>query len=352
MHELDNYEPNVLLPLLYLLVIIYCFVAVVLPINLPLFRQDEFFALLFASTVIVICTATIHIVLSEALGPLTPAVAKAMLFSSSIIVLSFSSYIATEAYFAVKPAIPLINSHDYDQTIGKLQRELFYGISPSLWIIHQESRSELQMFDLAYNMFMPFLAASLMIAVYVKGLKGGVQLSIAQFIGLFVCLIVALIFPTRGPIFQHPATFFPRLAHTMSGHLAEYLLVSARTYVQDPSRVPLLAGIAAMPSYHVFSWACGLMYWRHLPRWAFAIGILACALDWLSTVALGWHYALDGAVALLLVYPAWKTSECFMRLATPARAHAGATDGPAGPAPVRSTIEAPTPHATATRCWR
>jgi membrane-associated phospholipid phosphatase len=117
----------------------------------------------------------------------------------------------------------------------------------------------------------------------------------------------------------HSATFLPNLAHTISGHLAKHLVKATGNYLHDPARVPLLAGIAAMPSYHVFSWACGLLYWRYLSRWVLAIGIFACALDWLSTVALGWHYALDGAVAVLLVYAAWKVSEVFIRWATPGK---------------------------------
>jgi hypothetical protein len=317
-HEDDNFELMALLPLLYLLVLLYCVAAaILLPFGLPLFRDGEMSSVLCAAGAIAVCVAALYLVRQSPRRVLSPAVAKAASFSASVIILSCSSYIATVAYFAIKPAIPLINRHHYDQVLTEVQQKLFDGISPSLWLIHQASGHELQFFDASYNMFMPFLAVSLMIAVYAKGLRGGVHLSIAQFIGLFVGLIIALIFPTNGPIFEHPATFLPKLADTLSGHLAQDLVASARVYHHDPLRAPLLAGIAAMPSYHVFSWACGLLYWRYLPRWVLAIGVLACALDWLSTVALGWHYALDGVVSLLLVYPAWKMSNGFIRLATP-----------------------------------
>lgn len=319
MQERDDFDVAVLLPLLYLLGALYIVAAIVLwPFGLPVLRHGQFFGVLGASAAITFCVATLCIVRQAPSGAITPAVAKAALFSSSVIILSFSSYIVSIPYFAIKPAIPLINGHNYDHALLLFQQRLFDGISPSAWIISKIGGREVDFLDFSYNLFIPFLSLSLMIAVYTNGLRGGVHLNIAQFLGLFICLLIALVFPTRGPLFQHPAMYFPKLADTASGHLAHYLLATAKEYARDPAQVPLLAGIAAMPSYHVYSWGCALAYWRHLPRWALAIGIGLCALDWLSTVGLGWHYALDGLVALLLVYPVWKLTDGFIRLTSPA----------------------------------
>jgi hypothetical protein len=321
MHENDNFELTALLPLFYLLGLLYLIAALILwPFGLPLFRRGELPSVLSAVAAMTFCIAMLYIIRQAPAGAITPAVIKAALFSSSVIILSFACYVASVPYFAVKPAIPLINGHNYDQALVLLQQRLFAG-SPSAWIINKIGGRELNLLDLSYNLFVPFLSISLMISVYVRGLRGGVQLNVAQFIGLFICLLIALIFPTRGPLFQHPAVYLPKLADTMSGHLARYLQAAAIEYTRDPARVPLLAGIAAMPSYHVYSWACGLVYWRYLPRWALAIGVGFCALDWLSTIGLGWHYALDGAVALLLVFPVWQLAARFVRLTTPAKPH-------------------------------
>lgn len=318
MHESDNFEITALVPLVYLIGFLYLIAALILwPFGLPVFRQGQFMSVLSAAAAITFCVATMCIVRQAPPGAITPGIARAALFSASVIILSFSCYIASVPYFAIKPAIPLINGHTYDHALVELQQRLFDGVSPSAWIIAKLGGRELDVLDFSYNLFVPFLSLSLMIAVYVKGLRGGVQLNIAQFLGLFLCLLIALVFPTRGPLFEHPAAYLPRLADTASGQLARYLVATAASYVRDPSRVPLLAGIAAMPSYHVYSWACGLAYWRYLPRWALAIGISACALDWVSTIGLGWHYTLDGLVALLLVFPVWKLAGGFVWLTTP-----------------------------------
>jgi hypothetical protein len=320
MHETANFELVALLPLLYLLAFFYVIAALILwPYGLPLLRDGELAGVLTAAAAMTFCAAILYIVRQAPRAAIAPEVVNAALFSASVIILSFASYVATVPYFAIKPAIPLINGHDYDQALMQVQQRLFGTGSPSVWLIERLDAHELHFLDFAYNLFMPFLSLSLMIAVYVKGLRGGVHLSIAQFSGLFICLFIALIFPTRGPLFQYPAIYLPKLANTVSGQLAEYLQAAAAEYSHDPARVPLLAGIAAMPSYHVFSWACGLIYWRYLPRWAMAIGIAACALDFASTIGLGWHYALDGTVALALVFPVWRLAGCIVRVATPAK---------------------------------
>jgi len=68
------------------------------------------------------------------------------------------------------------------------------------------------------------------------------------------------------------------------------------------------AGISAMPSVHVglaFVMARGAFLLR--PVYGKLMSIYV-ALIWIASVHLGWHYAFDGAVALLLVAPIWKIS--------------------------------------------
>lgn len=317
MHEQDNFSIRMLFPLLYLLIILYGISAlIVLPFGLPIIRDGEASGLVVAVVAAGFGLAALHFILGSERGrSITPSVRQAALFSASVTILSFGSYIATNAYFVIKPAIPIINSRNYDHDLVQFSAWLFGGTLPSLWLIERVSEWQLFALDVSYNLFMPGLALSLMFAVYVQGLKGGVRLSIAQFIGLFVCLLIALLFPSQGPIFVYEDAFQSKLGGLPSGHMAQYLLAGVADYAHDPHGVPLVAGIAAMPSYHVFSWACGFMYWRYLPKPVLAIGVLACALNWLSTVALGWHYALDGLVSLLLVVPVWKISDEFIRLA-------------------------------------
>ena len=68
------------------------------------------------------------------------------------------------------------------------------------------------------------------------------------------------------------------------------------------------AGISAMPSVHVglaFVMARGAFLLRPLYGKIMSVYVV---LIWIGSVHLGWHYALDGAVALLLVAPICKIS--------------------------------------------
>jgi len=68
------------------------------------------------------------------------------------------------------------------------------------------------------------------------------------------------------------------------------------------------AGISAMPSVHVglaFVMARGAYFLRPIYGRIMSIYV---GLVWIASVHLGWHYAVDGAVALLLAILIWKIS--------------------------------------------
>jgi membrane-associated phospholipid phosphatase len=67
-------------------------------------------------------------------------------------------------------------------------------------------------------------------------------------------------------------------------------------------------GISAMPSMHVAMsvlMACGGWQLGRKPGWLLTI---FAVLIWIGSVHLGWHYALDGVVALGLTLAIWKFS--------------------------------------------
>jgi len=69
------------------------------------------------------------------------------------------------------------------------------------------------------------------------------------------------------------------------------------------------AGISATPSVHVglaFIMPRGAFLMRPFYGWMMSLYVV---LVWIASVHLGWHYALDGAVALLLAAVIWKVSD-------------------------------------------
>jgi hypothetical protein len=220
----------------------------------------------------------------------------------SVCALSTLYYMSGISYFALKPAIPILNRTFYDSIFEVFDKFLFGGNIPSLWLIQKIDGWFLIATETCYHSLFPFLAVSAGITVFYSGLRGGIRLSCMLFLGLYACLFFAFCFPSYGPIFTHPDAF-TKLSNLPTGVLAKHLMVTVTLYPDFPSNFFIVSGIAAMPSYHVFSCACAALHWKYLPKPLFVTAIILFILSWFSTVALGWHYFIDGIGALLLVPP-------------------------------------------------
>ncbi|RKX59113.1 MAG: hypothetical protein DRP37_07025 [Thermodesulfobacteriota bacterium] len=213
--------------------------------------------------------------------------------------LAFIYLLVLIPYVNLKPAIPLLNPIEYDTLFESFESALFGGVLPTQWLMAHSSTWMLACWDGIYNLLSLFMFVSLTIALYFDGIRGGARLVLAYSIGLFLDVFFTLLFPTFGPLFVHPE-WFGDLANLPSGELSQFLALTVHQYAQAPGHVYACAGISAMPSYHVYGWICGFLYWRHLPRKIFLAGLVLTMLNWLSTIVLGWHYALDGLAGILL----------------------------------------------------
>lgn len=223
--------------------------------------------------------------------------AAALLVSGWALALVFAA--ASLANSNLKPAIPVLNPTTYDIQLETVERTLFGGVLPSEWLAAHSGPAAFWFWDAVYAMFGMFLFVSMMIALHRGGMRGGARLILALSLGLFATLAVSLAWPTRGPAFVHPE-WFTGLSELESGRLAQFLSFSVQQYADQPQVRHAVAGISAMPSFHVLSWTCGALCWRGLPR---PLVVLACLLvltNWMSTVVLGWHYVLDGLAGVLL----------------------------------------------------
>lgn len=126
--------------------------------------------------------------------------------------------------------------------------------------------------------------------------------------------LMAFLLPSAGPVFWHqfhgePDPFAP-LVRTLSEHdralelsAVHYQAVLGRAF--DVPKLALGRGISAMPSVHIalaVLFACGAFAIHRWLGWVF--GIYAVAI-WIGSIHLGWHYAVDGIVAAVVVVPVW-----------------------------------------------
>ncbi len=214
----------------------------------------------------------------------------------SIFIVAFDLILLNNA--GLKPALQTVNPGWHDGALEAWERFLFGGTLPSEWIAAHASASFMNLMNRIYSSFGAFMIVSLILALQRAGTAGGARLVLAFGISLTTTLLISAAMPTRGPLFEHPE-WFARFSGFGAGTLADHLAQTVSDYGRPAERLRYtVAGIAAFPSYHVAAWTCGLWHWRHLPRMLVAAAVLLWAANWLSTVALGWHYVLDGAAGV------------------------------------------------------
>jgi len=203
------------------------------------------------------------------------------------------------AYLNLKPAIPVLNPNNYDAVFENLERLIFGGVLPTEYFISKLSYHSLIFWNVIYHLFAPFICLSLVICLYHEGFYSGALLTLALNIGLFVCIVLTLFFPSLGPLFIHPDWFntFPDLNNNQ---LAAFLIKTVADYAQKPGTVYACAGIAAMPSYHIYALAACFMSWKQLNIFFKLFGVFIILIVWMSTFILGWHYVIDGLIGILL----------------------------------------------------
>ncbi len=236
--------------------------------------------------------------------PLRQRAAQAAQLTAAGLVLAAIFPVVMLANANLKPALFVINPARWDAALEEMERGLFGGVLPSEWLVRHSPPALLHFWDHVYSMFALFLLVSLMIVLYREGLRGGARYIAALGAGLLLTLLVSLACPSRGPLYEHPDWFAP-LYGTKTGELAADLATSVQQYAARPAVRYPVAGISAMPSFHVLAWVVAwLLCWRPLPRWAAGLGLALLGLNWVSTVVLGWHYALDGLAAIALAISA------------------------------------------------
>ena len=119
--------------------------------------------------------------------------------------------------------------------------------------------------------------------------------TIATIISYFLTRLIALQFPTAGPAFHQPEFF--DLAGTVSGDVQNWLLLYMQGDVPQNGFIP---GTMGMPSLHVGITFMAAYFLARNVRWTLWMSAIWACLLWLSTVMLGWHYAMDGMGGILV----------------------------------------------------
>jgi hypothetical protein len=138
-------------------------------------------------------------------------------------------------------------------------------------------------------------------------------ISIATVFCYFLTRWAALQYPTAGPVFYQPSLF--DLSGTISGVSQKWLVLYMQGGLSQNGFIP---GTMGMPSLHIGITVMAAWFLAIHVRWTLWVSLAWICLTWLSTIMLGWHYALDGiggiliaviavpaAIGILKIIPAW-----------------------------------------------
>ena len=213
------------------------------------------------------------------------------------------------AYRALKVSIPSLNEYWADPMFIRWDQMLF---GQDAWRITHSMIGPLgtQFIDMLYVLWLPYMLLAFGFGAFAKDAKFRIR-STASFFVSWIVLgnILAILFASVGPCFY--ADFYgndqfePLMSLLSQQQLAAINLQDYLLSVTDDESIG--SGISAVPSLHcAITTLVVLMVYN---RYGFGLGLIGAVsyhfAIWIGSVHLGWHYAVDGLISMVLVPPIW-----------------------------------------------
>jgi PAP2 superfamily len=225
------------------------------------------------------------------------------------------------SFNAFKQMILIGAAFRYDELFARIDKALFLGTDP--WRITHALFSQpwmTHLIDAAYHMWFLPMAIGLMICAYLPRatFKLRTQYIFSYiFVWIGIGSVMAYLLPSAGPCFYNDYVGFSDSYGALMHRLQEIDGQNTLAALKNQGHLresfgqhDLLpgAGISAMPSVHN-----GLAALFALAAMQFSRPLGAClwaytALIWLGSIHLGWHYAIDGIVAIAMTCAFWRVA--------------------------------------------
>lgn len=196
------------------------------------------------------------------------------------------------SYMILKPILDVLTPFWADPTLARIDAFL---LGKDAWRFFSGWN-----LDLVAVLYSPFWFFSLLLTFYWLLLRAPSRIKSAAILSYFVIWSVfgtigQALAPAGGPIFYERLGYGSRFAHLrvpgLEGGIADYLWMTYKARSLAPG-----AGISAMPSLHIatMTWIV-LVFALYRSKWLIAAVPLSLFI-YCGSVALGWHYAIDGVV--------------------------------------------------------
>jgi hypothetical protein len=239
----------------------------------------------------------------------------------SLLLFLSSSSIVFSAYTSVKSTIGAIFPFKYDELFYSLDKYIHFGYSP--WeITHSLFSHPLASFTINFLYNIWFLLVFLgLILIYLRQDKCRHQYLLTYFFTWLVTGgIGAIALASAGPCFSEALLdvswydeLFERLQvqhHWLQTHFnMDLWALTTQASLWDShmdQAISLGGGVSAMPSMHVATTTVMALGARSINRYLGYAAIIYLICIQIGSVHLGWHYAIDGYVSILVTLGLWK----------------------------------------------
>jgi len=240
------------------------------------------------------------------------------LFGATLAIALFILMLITFANF--KRMIPAVIPFHLDTNLSELDRWLHLGTDPWQWL---QPFIGFPIMTFAINIMYNLWLFLIIVVFYWQAFSvTNKELRKQYLLAFFLCWILigtlaATFLSSAGPCYYHrfgdvPNVYAPLMTYL---HHADAIYpiwaldmqdILLKSY--DLKSTTMASGITAMPSMHVsIAWLMVLLGWRINPfaGWVFS---LYCGVILIGSVHLGWHYAVDGYVSIMLTTLIWHLS--------------------------------------------
>lgn len=215
-----------------------------------------------------------------------------------------------------------------DPLFAEMDRALFLGTDP--WrVTHAIFASPWVTwgFDKAYHLWFVPMSLGLIICSVLPARFDRVRIRyLLSYAAMWIVIgsIAAMLMPAAGPAFQPEPIgqvpgFAPMVTHLHSqqawlsgqmpgAQIAALQFQAMLLQIHASGDVTIGGGISAMPSMHNALAALFAMTAFQFNRSAGVVLTGYAAMIWVGSIHLGWHYAVDGPVAVVMTYAIWRAS--------------------------------------------
>lgn len=218
-------------------------------------------------------------------------------------------HVTLVVFVNLKQYIPALNPALYDSPLWRLDAWLHFGVDPAVWATNFAAAHGLMPFlDTMYLVFFPVQLIVPLLFLFSTRLRPVRGSFFAAYCMLWmVGSLIYVLWPALGPVYYRPMRFLTLDLAPFAEHLQWTLIQDYARFRAGPEHyaVKLYYGVAALPSLHVGMFTLfAVATWRW--RGVSAVLWVLTAITFAGSLALGWHYAVDGYAGALMAWGTWR----------------------------------------------